>query len=480
MIARMSRIIVLGGSVAGLLCGMQLARRGHDVTVLEREPQAAVARPADALPVVRPGAPHAVQGHVVLARAAAEIRRALPDVYAALLAAGVGEFDLAAAVPAAIADRAPRAGDDDLVALQTSRHTLDRVLVEAAQSTPQLDLRFGTPASGLVIARDGSAPPRVTGVQTAGGEALAADAVVDASGRRTPVPGWLAAHGIELPIEALDVGLVYFTRHYRLRPGATRPPLNRFLYAGGDPPSLLVRWFPADNGTAMLAHIVLAEDRLLKAVRHPARFEAVARVVPDVAPWLECADPITEVFGMGALQNTLRRVVRDGRPVVLGLHLIGDAACTTNPLLGRGISLAAVAAAGVADALAAEPHDPVAQALRLEDVLAREIEPRFGENAAFDRAVVLRLRADLAGEPPPAPPPPADDALRPEELLLGGMQDADLYRVWTRYAHLLADGSLLSDPAVFEHVRRLVPPGTRPPAPVGPTRAELAKTLAAA
>jgi 2-polyprenyl-6-methoxyphenol hydroxylase-like FAD-dependent oxidoreductase len=478
--AGMSRIIVLGGSVAGLLCGMQLARRGHAVTLLEREPRAAVAPPAEAPAALRPGAPHAVQGHVLLARAAVEIRRALPDVYAALLTAGVGEFALVPAMPAAIADRTPRAGDDDLVTLQARRHTLDRVLVEAAQATPRLDLRFGTAAAGLVLARDLRDPPRVTGVRTAGGEALAADVVVDASGHRTPVPGWLAAHGIDLPVEASDCGLVYFTRHYRLRPGVVRPPLNRVFFAGGDLPGVLVRWFPADNDTAMLAQIVLAEDRLLKAVRRAARFEAVVRAVPTVAPWLECADPISDVFGMGALPNTLRRVVRAGRPLVLGLHLVGDAACTTNPLLGRGVSMAAVSVAGLVRALAAEPHDPAAQALRVEDALAREIEPSFRENAEHDRAVAQRLRADLTGEPPPDSPPPADDALWPEELLLAGMQDADLYRAWMRYAHLLADDSLLSDPAVVERARRLVPPETGPPAPAGLTRAELAQILATA
>ncbi len=35
-IARMSRIIVLGASVVGLLSGMRLVRRGHDVTVVGR------------------------------------------------------------------------------------------------------------------------------------------------------------------------------------------------------------------------------------------------------------------------------------------------------------------------------------------------------------------------------------------------------------------------------------------------------------
>ena len=478
-IPRMSKIIVLGGSVAGLLSGMQLARAGHEVTVLERESRAAIAPPTDEPAALRAGAPHAVQGHMLLARAAAEIRRALPDVYAALLAAGAGEIDLVEQMPAGIPDRAPRDGDDDLVMLTSRRHTFDRVLVEAAEATPHLDLRFGVAAAGLVLAPDGGNPPRVTGVQIAGGDTLAADIVIDASGRRTPVSRWLAGHGIRLPLEAWDCGLVYFTRHYRVRPGVARPPLNRIFAAGGVLPSLNILWAAGDNETAMLAEVVLAEDFLLKAVYHAQCFDAVARAVPAVAPWLDCAEPISEVFAMGALQNTLRRGVQDGHALVLGLHLIGDAACTTNPTLGRGLSIAAAYATRIAHIIAEQPDDPVAQALLLEDFVKCEIEPRFRENAQFDRARVQQIRADLAGESPPEPPPPAEDMLRPDELLLAGMQDADLYRVTMRYSQLLSSAAVLSDPSLVEQVRSRVPPGTRPPPAAGPSRAELAHILTA-
>ena len=183
---------------------------------------------------------------------------------------------------------------------------------------------------------------------------------------------------------------------------------------------------------------------------------------------------------MGAIQNTLRRTVQDGRPLVTGLHLIGDAACTSNPTLGRGVSYAAASAGCVAQVIAAHPDDLVAQALLLEEFVAREIEPRFRENARYDRARAQQMRADLAGQPPPEPAPAAEGAIRLEELLFAGMQDAELYRASMRYWNLLTDVGLLSDPAVVGGVRRLVPLGTRLPAPAGPSRAELAQILSAA
>ena len=41
--------------------------------------------------------------------------------------------------------------------------------------------------------------PHVTGVVSEAGEELAADLVVDTMGRRSPLPGWLAALGARPP-----------------------------------------------------------------------------------------------------------------------------------------------------------------------------------------------------------------------------------------------------------------------------------------
>jgi flavin-dependent dehydrogenase len=183
---------------------------------------------------------------------------------------------------------------------------------------------------------------------------------------------------------------------------------------------------------------------------------------------------------MGALRNTLRRVVADGRPLVLGLHLAGDAACTTNPTLGRGISFAAAGVSRLVEVVDEAPDDAVAQALLLDDHLTREIEPHFVENALFDRARAATLRADLAGQPPPSPPPAppsTDGTVRPDELLRASFADPVAYRANMRYQQLLEGASILSDPVVVERVRATLTPDLRMPAPAAPTRAELAELL---
>ena len=71
------------------------------------------------------------------------------------------------------------------------------------------------------------------------------------------------------------------------------------------------------------------------------------------APWRATgvAEPITDVHVMAGLRNRYRPLVVDGAPVALGFLTVGDASVCTNPLYGRGCSLALVHAFGLADAL---------------------------------------------------------------------------------------------------------------------------------
>ncbi len=71
--------------------------------------------------------------------------------------------------------------------------------------------------------------------------------------------------------------------------------------------------------------------------------------MPFYARWLDVLEPTSDVFPLGAVQNTLRRFVVDGSPIVTGLAAVGDSLCTTNPTLGRGLSFALSTAANLLD-----------------------------------------------------------------------------------------------------------------------------------
>ena len=78
----------------------------------------------------------------------------------------------------------------------------------------------------------------------------------------------------------------------------------------------------------------------------------------------------------------------DGAPRVLGLHAVGDAHTCTNPLYGRGCSLAVVQAVALADAFAEHPDDPVARAVAYEATVGprgRAVVPHLGPDGRHGR-----------------------------------------------------------------------------------------------
>ena len=145
--------------------------------------------------------------------------------------------------------------------------------------------------------------------------------------------------------------MAYFSRHYRLRPAAELPglPTTRIV-AGFD--EFTVGIWGADNGTMQLAVVPLAADRRFRARQATRRYSPRCCVPSRPTPqWLDVLDPISDVFPMAGLHNTMRRLVVGGAPVATGLHAIGDSVCTTNPTLGRGLSLALSGAADLLDTI---------------------------------------------------------------------------------------------------------------------------------
>ena len=184
----MARIIVLGAGMCGLATGMILSRDGNEVTVLERDETSVPESPEEAWERwSRDGVAQFRQAHYLQSRGRAVLDDELPDVSAALEAAGAARFDPLQLMPPSIADRGPRPGDERFVTLTARRPTLEQVLARAAEAEPNLDIRRGVTVTELAMrAYDGT--PHVTGVRTESGEELSTDLVVDAMGRRSRLP----------------------------------------------------------------------------------------------------------------------------------------------------------------------------------------------------------------------------------------------------------------------------------------------------
>lgn len=467
--------VVVGGSAAGLVTALMLARAGHEVELVDRdELQPAADAEAAAKTALRPAAPQLVHPHAYQPLARRILRDRLPDVYAALLDAGAEESSITDRMPPTLADRSAGPGDEQLTTLLARRSTLDWVLQSAAAAQPGLRLTGRARVAGL-LASDYD-PPRVLGVRTERGE-HPGDIVIDASGRRSAVDQWLAGIGARTSETVFaECGAAYYTRHYRMRPGAPRPGPGRLALVGFLP-FFTVAAFTGDNDTVTVALAPLVEDLPLKALRHPAAHDGVARMIRPVAKWLEVCHPASEVFAMGGLHNTLRRLVVDHRPVALGLHAVGDAVCTTNPTFGRGLSLAMQGAVDLVAVLAEHPDDPWAQAHAMDAAVTAQIAPWYADQAAADSARLASIRRALRGEPP-VPLPDLAGGVTPAHLVAAAMVDPDLYRVFASLIGMLRRPSdVYGDPDTAARVRAVCAAADVSPPGLGPSRADLLAAL---
>ena len=387
--------VIIGGGITGLAAARVLSDRGARVTLLERDAEPEAVTPGDAFRTwKRSGAPQVRHSHAFLGLLRSLLRDKYPDLLDALRAAGAAELDMLERPPLTLPPLEKEPGDEDLVALGCRRTTFEWVLRRNVLARPGVVLLPGTHVRGL-LATDGR-PPAVTGVRCGDGVEIAADLIIDASGRHSKAPDWLAAIGAAAPREKLEQsGIIYYTRFYRFRDGAAPPPPSNHPSAA-DYNWIKYAIFPADDRTFSITFAIALAFPRLKVLARPAAFDEMTRALPALKPWVDPAvaepigDPDHPVQAMGGLINRVRRFVVDGRPLALGFFALGDAVYCTNPLYGRGCAQAFLHADLLGQALDAHPNDLSAAALTLARQAREAIEPFYRASVVADRDAVRK------------------------------------------------------------------------------------------
>ena len=474
---RDSRIAVVGGAAGGLFASLLLARAGYHVVLFEQErTEPASDVEAAAQRAFRASAPQIVHPHIVMARCRQLLIERLPDVYQELLAVGVVEVPLSTHMPPTLAERSAHPGDERLTTLATRRSTLDWVLERIVREETNITVRDGVKVAGLQ-ATPGK-PPHITGVRTSDGD-VGVDLVVDAAGRRSAIEKWLAEIGARPPATSwAECGMAYFTRHYRVRPDAPLPgPATSRLVVGLD--EFTAGVWGADNGVLQLAVAPLATDRRFRALKRPEVHTAVLRTVPQIASWLDGLEPVSGVYQMAGLHNTMRRLVVNGAPIVTGLHAVGDSVCTTNPTLGRGLTLALSGAVDLVTTIETIGDDWVAQALTLDDLVGEHVQPFYEDQAEIDGGRLAMLRHTVECTPAPEPPPSRTDRVTYAQLRGAAMFDATAFRAfWTVQGMVRRPQEVYADPEVISAVHDTLEHHKDDPAMPQPTRDQVLAALA--
>lgn len=340
--------VVVGASIGGLLAARVLSESHAAVTLVERD------RLGEA-PAPRRGVPQGRHVHGLLARGRDVLEELFPGLTDELLGLGVTSRDLQSEFRWVNDGRLLRQAPSGLFGLGVSRPLLEARIRARVQALPGVTVADGCGATGLASAPDGR---RVTGVRMLcpvadGAErVLAADLVVDATGRGSRGPQWLGALGYPAPpVEQVHIGLAYASRTYRREAGhpdgavigATTSCLRggAMLAQEGD------RWIVSFGGFLGDAPPVDHEGYTAYAATLPAPL--IHEVIRD-------AEPLTDVVRYRFAASTRRRYERVGR-LLDGFLAFGDAISSFDPVYGQGMTVAALEALALREALTAGDRD---------------------------------------------------------------------------------------------------------------------------
>lgn len=366
--------IVIGASLAGLCAARVLADHFDRVTIYER----------DTLPdgpASRTTVPQDRHVHMLMARGAAEFEDLFPGLLDDMVAAGVPKLE----------NRPDRIHFGAAGHVLGTTDVLQREFTAYVPSRPHLEwqIRGRTLALPRVeLVRTGVAEPtydpaarRVTGAVLDTGETVTADLVVDAAGRGTRLPVWLAQWGFDRPDEdTVDVGIDYATAQVHIPAGVIEEKvvvagashdepvgLGMLLYEDGN-------WSVTTFGTGKvrppqnLAEIYALADRLL-----PAHLSAALR----------SGSPLGDMAFHKYPTSRWRRYDRMGR-FPAGIIPFGDAVVSFNPTYGQGMTMTSLQARNLREVLAAGHHD---LARRLAKATKKTTWPVWTMNAIGDVAL---------------------------------------------------------------------------------------------
>ena len=461
----------------GLASAMTLARDGHDVTVLEKDPHAPPAVGSDAWERrERSGVAQFRLAHYMQAKFRHLLDTELPEVRDEIATSGGIRYSVLPSFLARLDDRSARPGDERYETVTARRPVLESAFARVAENTPGVKIARGVAVDGVVT--NGSVAdgiPHVVGVRTKEGEELGADLVIDAMGRRSKFTDWVSAVGARPPYEeAFDAGFAYYSRHYRSRDGKLpehRGPVVSFLS------TFSILTLPADNDTWVVNIVTSSGDKPLKTLRKNDVYERVVRSIPHLAHWID-ADPVEDVSPMAGVADRYRRFVLDDKPVVTGMVAVGDAWACTNPQAGRGVSTGLAGAIALRDMVRESFDDPLLLALGLDRVLEERCTPWYALQVVQDRDRHVAVQAGIEGRAPSGP-----DFDNPVMQMVVAFRkaaavDPDIARAFVEVMSCLAfPADVLGRPGMVDKVMAAaaqVPDGPPP----GPTREELLALVA--
>ncbi len=327
--------LVIGASITGSLAAKVLSERFDRVILIDKD---SVPKHAD----TRAKVPQEHHVHLLLQRGRENMERLYPGFLGELEADGAEVIDLSHGVKWHLAGRWKNRWPTGITAHYCSRTLVEHRLRSRALLLSGVELMQRTVVQGLLWNSDRT---RITGLRInrpdAAAEDLAADFVLDTSGRGSSASAWLRAQGYDKPeSEHVVSRLGYASRIYRRDPTMAAkwdvllitPRLPDNCRMGVISPIEGGRWMVTAGG--WLGQFPEAsEESFLGFLRDLP--------VPDIYDAIVKAKPLTDVRRF-VLSGGLRRRYDRLERFPKGFFVLGDAVCSFNPIYSQGMSVSSM------------------------------------------------------------------------------------------------------------------------------------------
>lgn len=323
------RAVVIGASTTGLTAAAVAARHFRQVCLLDR----------DSLPDSpewRKGVPQSRHVHVLLRGGQNVLERYFPGLTIDLLAQGADLVDMASDTRWHHSGGWKARFASGVTMLCQSKGFLEWNLRRRVAQLPNVEICHETGVRGFLAANG-----RLAGVRLDDDEEVPADLVIDASGRNSRTAVRLAELGFgRVPISELGVDVGYASRPFR--PPVGPRDWRALLVHPRLPDSRLGVLLPIEGGRWLLTLVGWRGD-------HPpaddAGFMEFTRSlpVPDLYHAVRHAEPL-EPVRLYRFPTNLRRHYERMPTLPDGLVVVGDAACSFNPIYAQGMSSGAIGA----------------------------------------------------------------------------------------------------------------------------------------